>query len=43
MDDTFTSFPKLFADEIINTWMNSHIKVVSKLSKVINGTNETNG
>ena len=35
MDDTFTSLPKLFVDEIVNYWINSHIKVVAQLSKVV--------
>ena len=28
MDDTFTSSPKRFVDEMKKKWMNSHIKVV---------------
>ena len=35
MDDTFTSFPKLFVYEMIKKWMNSHIKIVDHLSKVV--------
>ena len=35
MDDTFTSLPKLFVDEIIQKRMNFHIKVVDQLLKVV--------
>ena len=35
MDDTFTSLTKLYVDEMIKKWMNSHIKVVVQLSKVV--------
>ena len=40
MDDTFTSLPKLFVDEMIKNWMNSYIKVVAQLSKVIKRNKE---
>ena len=35
MDDTYTSFPKLFFDEMIKIWTKSHIKVVTQLSKFV--------
>ena len=35
MHFTFTSLPKLFVDKMIKIWMNSHIKVLTQLSKVL--------
>ena len=40
MDDKFTSFPKLFVDEMIKTWINYNIKIVDQLSKVIKRNKE---
>ena len=40
MGDTYTSFHKLFFDEMIKTWMNSHIKVLDRLSKFIEWNKE---
>ena len=42
MDETLTFFPELFVDKMVKYWMNKHIKVLSQLSKVINGTNKIN-
>ena len=35
MDDTFTSLPKVFVDDMIKKRINSHIKVLAQLSKFI--------
>ena len=43
MDYTVTSLPKLFVDEMIKKWMNSDIKVVSQLSKVVKRNKENQG
>ena len=40
MDDTFTSLPKLFVDEMIKKCMNSHINVMAHLSKAVKWNKE---